>query len=118
MMNQKINILLKIIGLIPVILILLWALLKNKLLFQVFILLFLGCTVVRMGELLCLLFEKEKGAYLFHRIFEFIFLSFWFFFLIVVDYISIQNKEITLILFSLIFWVAGILLARKLLSKK
>ncbi len=118
MMNPKINILVRIIGLIPVILFLVWALFKNEFLFQIFILFFLGCSLVREGELICLLLEKEKIAQFLHRLFGLIFLGYWFFFLIVVDYISFQKNEITLILFSLIFWVAGIFLARKLLSKK
>jgi len=56
---------------------------------------------------------KGKSLNLGNKIYIISFLTFWFGFLIVFDYTAIKDGNWTMVLFSLIFWVAGIFVAYK-----
>lgn len=74
---------------------------------------FLICSITMAGKHLALMFGKNKLAEIFSKIFAMGFFVFWFGFLIFAAYICFRDKHYSILLFSGIFWVAGILFAKK-----
>lgn len=79
---------------------------------------FLICSISMAGKNIALLLNKEKYAALFSKLFVAGFLLFWFGFLIVAFYISVRDKNYKMIVFSLPFWLIGIILIKNKLLKK
>ncbi len=74
---------------------------------------FLICSLSISGKSLGLIFNKEKIITLFDKLFKGGFFLFWFGFLIVACYMSIKDKNYSLIVFSLPFWLVGIYFVKK-----
>lgn len=80
---------------------------------------FLICSVAIIGKRVALLLGKNKIADILDKIFVIGFFLFWFGFLAVAAYICLRDKEYALLLYSGIFWIVGIVFAkRKLFSDK
>ena len=79
----------------------------NDLLSKVVILLFFIFSISFCTRNLLLVFRKNKIAEKVSKIYEIAFFTYWFGFLIYCDYISIMNKNYTLVIFSLIMWIGG-----------
>lgn len=80
---------------------------------------FLICGLSLAGKSLGQIMDREKWVTVFHKLFILGFLLFWFGFLVVAAFISIQDKNYSLLIFSLPFWLVGIYLTKnKLLGKK
>ena len=62
---------------------------------------------------ICLIFKKNKIAKVFSKINVTLFFIYYFGFLIYWDYTAILNKDYVLVVFSLIAWAGGILVAYK-----
>lgn len=74
---------------------------------------FLICGFAMIGKNISLLMEKRKYAKLFDKLFILSFLVFCFVFLIYWCYTSIISKDYILLLFSIPFWIIGIVITRK-----
>lgn len=74
---------------------------------------FLICSLSMAGKSIARIMNKEKMEYLFGKIFTGGFLLFFIGFLIFADYVSIRDKNYSLLLFSIPFWLIGIFLIRK-----
>ena len=80
---------------------------------------FIVCCVASIGKSLGILFNKKEIALFFDKFFKVVFFLSWFTFLIAVCYIAIRDDNYQIILFTLPFWVGGLIFAkRKLLNKK
>lgn len=79
---------------------------------------FLICAISMIGKSISLLMEKKKYVNVFDKSFTIGFLLFWFGFLIFADYIAIKDKQWQLVVFSLVFWIAGIYFIKKRLFKQ
>lgn len=80
---------------------------------------FLICSIASIGKNLGLLFNRERVALFFDRIFKVVFFLSWFAFLVVACYIAVNDANYKVIFFTLPFWLGGLLFAkRKLLNKK
>ena len=78
---------------------------------------FLLCITAALGKAIAGFLNNEKIAEHFTKLYIVTFLTFWFGFLIFWDYTCIKSQEYGLILFSLIFWLGGIMVAIKTLFK-
>lgn len=74
---------------------------------------FLICSLSMAGKSIARIMNKEKMEFLFGKIFTGGFLLFFIGFLIFADYVSIRDKNYSLLLFSIPFWLIGIFLIRK-----
>ena len=74
---------------------------------------FLVCGGSLLMKNICLLIGKVEYLYIFNKIYIIGFFMFWFGFLIVWCYQSIINDEYLMLLFSIPFWLIGILFVRK-----
>lgn len=80
---------------------------------------FLICSLSMIGKSVAQIFGREKVAEIFQRLFVIGFLLFFMGFLLVVCYISIRDKNYSMLIFSIPFWIVGIILFRnKLLNRK
>lgn len=79
---------------------------------------FLVCGTAVILKNIFLLKEKDNHIMIFNKIYVVGFMLFWFGFLIYFSYISIINKEYSLLLFSVPFWIVGIFILRKNLFNK
>lgn len=80
---------------------------------------FLICSVSMAGKNIAFILDKKKCAMLFDKLFIMGFLLFWFGFLVVAFYTSVKDKNYSLLIFSLPFWVVGFYLVKnKLLNIK
>lgn len=115
-MYNKIYTAIKTIGLIFILILLLKIVLDAKITTQIVLAPFLICTLASLGNNICNLFDKYQYKLIFQKIYIFSFFSYWFGFLLYFDFISFKNQEYYLILFSLLFWIVGIYLFKKILS--
>ena len=74
---------------------------------------FLVCSIALLLKNIFLLINKDKYSKLFNKIYAIGFLMFWFGFLIFWCYTSVINKQYSMLLFSIPFWIAGIYFFRK-----
>lgn len=74
---------------------------------------FLICSISMAGKQIGLMMKRTRCVALFDKLFKGGFLLFLFGFLIVACYISIRDKNYSLIVFSLPFWLVGIYLVKK-----
>lgn len=74
---------------------------------------FLICSIAMTCKHLALFFNKNNLANLFNKIFTVGFLLFLFGFLILAMYICIRDKNYTMLLFTLPFWIAGFFIIKK-----
>lgn len=74
---------------------------------------FLVCGTAVTLKNIFLLKEKDNYIMIFNKIYIVGFMLFWFGYLIYFSYISIINKEYSLLLFSIPFWIVGISILRK-----
>ena len=79
---------------------------------------FLVCGTAVVLKNVFLLMAKKNYVRIFNKIYLVGFMLFWFGFLIYFSYISIINKEYSLVLFSIPFWIVGISILRKNLFDK
>lgn len=78
---------------------------------------FLLCGISYLGKYIALIFKKNRLALIFHKGYMYSFFLYWFGFLVYANYQSIINKEYSMIFFSLIFWIVGIVFFIKALKK-
>ena len=74
---------------------------------------FLVCSISLLLKNIFILLNKDKYFKLFNKIYIIGFLIFWFGFLIVWCYTNIINEQYLEMLFSVLFWIAGIYIIRK-----
>ena len=80
---------------------------------------FIICCIASIGKNLGMLFNKKELALFFDKFFKVVFFLSWFTFLIAVCYIAIRDDNYQIILFTLPFWVGGLIFAkRKLLNNQ
>lgn len=79
---------------------------------------FLICSISMAGKSIAMILGQEKVARLFQRLFVLGFLLFLIGFLVVACYISIRDKNYSLLIFSIPFWLVGIYLLKSRLLKK
>ena len=78
---------------------------------------FLICSTSVLIKNICLLMNKEKYVEFFNKIFTVGFLLFWFGFLIYWCYKSLIDKDYSLLLFSIPFWISGVYIIKRILLK-
>ena len=74
---------------------------------------FLICSLSMVGKNIARITNKEKMEFIFGKMFTLGFLLFFIGFLIFADYVSIRDKNYSLLIFSIPFWLIGIFLIRK-----
>lgn len=74
---------------------------------------FLMCGTAVVLENIFLLLGGDNYVRIFNKIYVVGFMLFWFGFLIYFSYISIINKEYSLLLVSIPFWIIGIFILKK-----
>ena len=80
---------------------------------------FLICSISMAGKSIARIMNKEKMEFIFGKIFTLGFLVFLIGFLIVAGYTSVRDKNYSLLIFSIPFWIVGIFLIKnRLLNKK
>lgn len=102
----------KFISAIFIALILLYFLFKtpeHKIIFLPFLL----CAFAKCGQYIAVLCKNEKLSAIFQKLFLAGFFLFLFGFLAAVFYLSVRDRKYQMLLFSVPFWIAGILFARK-----
>lgn len=88
---------------------------SNKLIFIPFLI----CSISMVGKCVAQLLKQDKAAVIFQKLFVLGFLLFVVGFLIVACYVSIRDKNYSLLIFSIPFWlVAFFLFKNKFLKKK
>lgn len=79
---------------------------------------FLICSISMIGKSIARILNKEKAEFVFGKLFISGFLLFLIGFLVMAGYISIRDKNYSLLIFSIPFWVVGFYLFKnKLLNK-
>lgn len=78
---------------------------------------FLICSLSMAGQNIALLLNKEKIAIAFHKLFAAGFFLFWFGFLAIAAYLCIRDKNYSLLVFSIPFWVVGVCFAKNRLFR-
>lgn len=115
-MKNKIPFISKLISSIMITILLIWFLIitsNNKLIFIPFIV----CSISSIGKNIFIILENSNYIKIFNKIYYIGFLLFWFDFLIYATYLNVINKQYTLIVLSIIFWIIGIKLIKKLFAK-
>ena len=74
---------------------------------------FLICSLSMVGKSIARIMNKEKMEFIFGKMFTLGFLLFFIGFLIFAGYVSIRDKNYSLLIFSIPFWLIGIFLIRK-----
>lgn len=116
---RRISYAIELLGIISIIIIILWLMINSNDKFTKIILIpFLIASLATLGKLCSLYFKNINWTIFFHKLYTIGFLIFWFGFLIVADYISINNKQYDMIIFSILFWIVGIYFAYKNFIKK
>lgn len=85
---------------------------------RMFIVPFIISSFISLGLVISSFFRKIDWELLLNKLFIVIFLLFWFGFLIIATYISLINKEYSIVLFSIPFWIVGIFTIYKNFIKK
>ena len=78
---------------------------------------FLICSIAMAVKYAALILHMPHFAKLCDKLFAAGFFLFWFGFLAVAGYISIQDNQLNMLLFSIPFWLAGFFFAKKRLFK-
>ncbi|MBQ1187653.1 MAG: hypothetical protein IIX62_01060 [Peptococcaceae bacterium] len=78
---------------------------------------FVICSIAMCVKYAALLLHMPHFARLCDRLFAAGFFIFWFGFLAVAGYISIRDNQLSMLLFSIPFWLAGFIFAKKRLFK-
>jgi len=116
---RRICYVIELMGIISIIIIILWSMIKSSdMVTRIILILFLIASLATLGKLYSLYFKNINWTIFFHKLYTIGFLIFWFGFLIVADYISINNKQYNMIIFSIPFWIVGIYFAYKNFIKK
>lgn len=116
---RRISYAIELLGIISIIIIILWLMINSNDKFTKIILIpFLIASLATLGKLCSLYFKNINWTIFFHKLYTIGFLIFWFEFLIVADYIAINNKQYDMIIFSIPFWIVGIYFAYKNFIKK
>ena len=79
---------------------------------------FLICSFSMAGKSIARILNKQKMEYIFGKIFVLGFLVFFIGFLVLAGYISIRDKNYSLLIFSIPFWIVGIFLFKNRFLKK
>lgn len=80
---------------------------------------FLICSISMMGKSIARILEKKRMEIVFSKLFVLGFLLFFIGFLAVAAYVSVRDKNYSLLICSIPFWIAGVFLIRKkLLDRK
>ena len=74
---------------------------------------FLICSISMTGKILSLIFNREKIAFIFDKLFKAGFFLFWFGFLTFAYYVTVRDKNYILTAFTVPFWLSGIYFMRK-----
>lgn len=114
-MNNKSFFISKLIYSILIAVVLIYLCLKtpsNKIIFIPFLI----CSFAQILKYIFLILEKTKYIQVINKIFVVGFLLFWFGFLVYSIYYSLLKKEYSLLLFSIPFWLVGILILKKLIK--
>ena len=86
---------------------------------KIILLPFLICALSLAGKSIAQMLRKEKLAVVFHKCFVAGFLLFWIGFLAVAGYITIRDRNYSMLIFLVPFWLIGCyLIKNKLLGKK
>ena len=83
--------------------------LNSKIIFVPFII----CAITMVGKNIALLVGKKDLAITFSKLFTIGFLLFWFGFLSVAVFVCIRDKNYNTLVFTLPFWIAGILVVKR-----
>lgn len=78
---------------------------------------FILCAFSQVSKYIFLLFNKGKYVKYCNIIFVISFFLFWFGFLIYGTYVIILNKEYSILLFTIPFWIVGIIAFKKILIR-
>lgn len=84
--------------------------LNSKIIFVPFII----CAITMVGKNIALLVGKKDLAITFSKLFTIGFLLFWFGFLSVAVFVCIRDKNYNTLVFTLSFWIAGILVVKRI----
>lgn len=118
-MNKKILLIPKLITSLIITLFLLYILINSSdNITKIVIIPFLICSFTTVGRNIFIMLEKTKYIKLFTKIFILSFLVFWFGVLFYGCYRCYLDKNYSVILFSIPFWLIGILLIKKYLLEK
>ncbi len=79
---------------------------------------FLFCSFTSAGKYLGVILNKIRAAEIFDKLFKVSFFVFWFGFLIFAAFISIRDKNYSMLIFTLPFFAAGIYFVVKKFRKK
>ena len=101
-----------------IIVLLIWVFISNELVAKIIILPFLLCSLAFLEENIFTLFNKKLLVKIFHYIFIFSFLLYYYGFLIYIIYYSIKNKEYIFMLFTIPFWLFSILFLKNIFQKR
>ena len=107
----------RLIVTIVIMIILIWALVKNEGINKLIICPFLICTMAKLGEIICLLLKKDQWIRLFQIIFVISFFIFVFVFLIYALIYSLKNKEYWLLPLTCFFSFVAINVLKKYIKK-
>ena len=109
----------QLLVIIAMIIIILWSMINSADTFTRIVLIpFLIAAVATLGKLYSMYFKNINWTIFFHKLYIIGFLMFWFGFLIIATYISINNKQYDMIVFSIPLWIVGIYLGYKNFIKK
>lgn len=85
----------------------------NKINRKIVLIPFLISSFAMLGKNILILIDKQNYVRVFDKIFIFGFLSFWFGFLTYGCYTSFIKKDYILLLFSIPFWIGGMVIIKK-----
>lgn len=116
---RRISYAIELLGIISIVIIISWFMINaNDKFTRIILIPFLIASLAILGKLCSLYFKNINWTIFFHKLYTIGFLIFWVGFLIVADYISINNKQYDMIIFSIPFWIVGIYFAYKNFIKK
>ena len=84
---------------------------------KIILLPFLLCGITMLGRCIALLCGKQKLAAMFSKLYIIGFLLFWFGFLSVAAFLCIRDENYNTLLFTLPFWIAGIIIVKRRLLR-
>lgn len=74
---------------------------------------FLVCSISMVMKTVGQIFEKERMILFFDKLFKAGFFLYGFGFLVFADYIALKNKQYDMLVYSLLFWAAGIFIFKR-----
>ena len=109
----------QLLVIVAIIIIILWSMIKSSdMITRIVLIPFLIAAAATLGKLCFVYFKNINWMILMDKLYIIGFLLFWFGFLIVATYISINNKQYDMLLFSIPFWIVGIYIVYKNFIKK